>query len=331
MTTLVTGGTGLIGGHIARELARSGEEVRLLVRMHSSRAALQGVPFEEVRGDVRDVESLRAAARGADQVVHAAASVRTDPFADERVRRVNVEGTRNVIAAAEQAGARRLLYVSSIAAVGSGSLDRPADEDAPWDLAGRGAYWQTKRAAEELVLAAAKRGRLEAVVVNPSYAVGPGDVKPSSGGLLLLIASGRLVAYPEGGSGFVDARDVARGAVAALQRGRSGERFILSSENLTWRELFTLCSEAAHVPPPRVPVPRAIAMGAARLGDAAGKLLPKAFALFNRQTVASLYELAYVSSAKARRELGFSPRPVREAVVDAYEWFRETGRLPGGE
>lgn len=331
MTTLVTGGTGLIGGHIVRALARAGEKVRLLVRARSNFSALEGVPFEEARGDVRDLESLRAAARGADRVVHAAASLHTDPFADERVRRVNVDGTRNVIAAAEQAGVRRILYVSSIAAVGSGSLERPADESTPWDLAGRGAYWQTKRAAEELVLEAARRGKLEAVVVNPSYAIGPGDVKPSSGGLLLFIAGGRLVAYPEGGSGFVDARDAAQGAVAALERARSGERFILSSENLTWREFFTICSEAAHVPPPRVPLPRAVALAAARLGDAGGKLFPKAFALFNSQTIASVYELAYVSPAKARRELGFSPRPVHEAVADAYAWFRDTGRLPGGE
>lgn len=331
MTTLVIGGTGLVGGHIVRALAGRGEKVRLLTRPRSNFSALDKVPFEEVRGDVRDLESVRAAARGVERVVHAAANLRTDPFADERIRRINVEGTRNVIAAAEQAGVRRLLYVSSTAAVGLGTLEQPADETSAWSLSGRGAYWQTKRAAEELVREAARRGGMEAVVINPSYAVGPGDVKPSSGRVLFLVSSGRLIAYPEGGMGFVDARDVAQGAVAALDRGRSGERYILSSENLTWREFFALCSEAAHVPPPRVPLPRALALGAARLGDGIGRLMPRAFAYLNRPTIESLYDLAYVSWDKARRELGFSPRPVREAIADAYAWFRETGRLPGGE
>jgi dihydroflavonol-4-reductase len=331
MTTLVTGGTGLIGGHIVRELEKAGEKVRLLVRGRSSFAALEGVAFEVARGDVREPESLQAAMRGVDQVVHAAASVRTDPFDDERVRRVNVEGTRNVLAAAQRARVRRLLHVSSIAAVATGTLDRPADETSAWDLAGRGAYWQTKRESELLVLEAARAGGLEAVVVNPSYAIGPGDVKPSSGGLLLLVATGRFFAYPDGGSGFVDARDVAKGALAALSRGRTGERYILSSENLTWREFLTRCAEAAHEAPPRVPVPRALALGAARFGDALGGFFPRAFPSFNRQAIASLYELNYVSHEKARRELGFAPQPVREAIADAYAWFRETGRLPGGE
>jgi dihydroflavonol-4-reductase len=327
MTTLITGGTGLIGGHLARELHAAGESLRLLVRERSSREALQGVPFEEAKGDVRDLESLRRAMQGVDAVVHAAGSVRLDPFAPEHLRRVNLEGTRHVLTAAREAKVKRLLHLSSTAAVGAGTLDRPADEATSWNLGHKGPYWQTKRAGEQLVLEAVKKGEIDAVIVNPSYVVGPGDVKPSSGAVLLAIASGLVFAYPDGGTGFVDARDVAKGAILALKKGRSGERYILSSENLTFRQFIEMAAVERGLQPPFLPLPRNLALGAARVGDALGPRFPRVFGYLNSQFVGTLFDLSYVSAEKARRELGFAPRPVREAVRDAYRWFEQTGRL----
>jgi dihydroflavonol-4-reductase len=327
MTTLITGATGLLGGHIARALHERGERVRILVRPHSAREGLAGVAVEEVYGDVRDPGSLREAMRGVDRVVHAAGGVRIDPFAADKLYRVNVEGTRHVVAAAREAGVRRLLHLSSVAAVGAGRLDKPADESSEWDLGYKGPYWSTKREGERIVLEAAAKGELDAVVINPAYAIGPGDVKPSSGAVLLLIASGLVVAYPEGGTAFVDARDVARGAVLALEKGRTGERYILSAENLTFRQFVTMAAEEIAVRPPFVPLPREVALGAARVGDALGPRFPKAFGYLNTPVVETLFELSYVSYDKARRELGYAPGPVRKAIRDAYRWFRETGRL----
>lgn len=330
MTTLITGATGLVGGHVARALVETGERVRILVRERSSREGLAGLSLEEVRGDVRDLESLRKACAGVDRVVHAAGVTRLDPFAPERLRRVNVEGTRNVVTAAREAGVRRLLHVSSTSAVGAGSLDRPADETTAWNLGHKGPYWQTKRAAEELVIEAARAGQIDAVVINPSYVLGPGDVKPSSGAVLIAAASGLALAYPDGGTGFVDARDVGLGARLALEKGRSGERYILSGENLTFRQLLELVARERGLRAPLVPLPRELAMGVAKVGDALGPRFPRAFGYLNTPFIATLFELSYVSGEKARRELGFSPRPVREAVRDALRWFEEAGRLGAG-
>ena len=166
MTTLITGATGLVGGHIARALHRRGERLWILVRPRSSREGLVGVDAEEVLGDVRDPASLRRAMEGVERVVHAAALTRLDPFAAERMRSINVEGTRNVLEAARAAGVKRLLHVSSIAAVGSGTLDRPADETTAWNFEHKGPYWATKHEAEQLVLDAARRGDLDAVIIH---------------------------------------------------------------------------------------------------------------------------------------------------------------------
>jgi dihydroflavonol-4-reductase len=327
MTTLITGATGLVGGHIARALSARGEKLRLLMRPKSSREGLEGVRFEEVHGDVRDLESLRRATDGADKVIHAAGSTRVDPFAAEYQKRVNVEGTRNVLTACAENAVKRLLHVSSVAAVGAGTLERPADESMSWNLAHKGPYWTTKRAAEQLVQDAVRRGDVDAVIINPAYVLGSYDVKPSSGGMLLQIASGLMLVYPSGGNAFVDARDVAQGALLALDKGARGERYVLSGENLTYRELFTLAARELGVRPPMVPLPRWLALGAARAGDLVGPRFPKAFAYFNSSALSTLFELNYGSWQKARRELGYSPRPVAEAVRDAVAWFRSTGRL----
>lgn len=327
MTTLVTGATGFVGGAIARALCAAGHQVRILVRERSSLEGLAGFSLEKVRGDVRSLDSLRDAMKGCRQVVHAAASVRLDPFAASYMEKVNVVGTKNVLAAAKACFVERLLHVSSIATVGWGTLDRPATETSEWALAGKGPYFTTKRAAEDLVLEASRRGDLEAVVINPSFVVGPVDPKPSSGFILLAVASGMVVGYPEGGTNFVDVRDVAEGARLGLEKGRAGERYILSGENLTYRQFLTMAAEELSVRPPSVLIPRKLAFSAARLGDALGPRFPKAFGFVNSHVVGTMFDVAYVSCEKARAELGYRPRPVREAVRDACKWFRETGRI----
>ncbi|WPB80546.1 NAD-dependent epimerase/dehydratase family protein [Archangium violaceum] len=327
MKTLLTGATGLIGANLAHLLCEHGEPPRLLVRERSDRRGLRGLRYDEVLGDVLDADSLRGALKGVNQVYHVAGIVRFDPFTREDVSHTNVQGTKNVLGVALAAGVRRVVVVSSVAAVGHGTLAEPATEDSAYNYAGDNPYHESKREAERLALEASGRG-LEVLAGNPSFVLGPYDVRPSTGELLLLAAKGLGVAYPSGGINVVNAQDVARGLKLIMEKGRPGERYILGGENLTYRELLTLCAEEAGVPPPRIPLPDGVVQAVGRLGDVVGRLSPDLFKYVNTAFLQALPLPAYQSSAKAMRELGYQPRPVRLGIREALRWFQEEGMLP---
>jgi dihydroflavonol-4-reductase len=326
MTVLLTGATGLVGANLAHLLCSQGEKPRLLVRERSDRRGLAGLAYEEARGDILDAASLREALRGVKQVYHAAGTVRFDPFSRQDLSRINTQGTRNVLEAARAAGVRRLVLVSSVAAVGHGTLDAPADEHTPFNYAGDNPYHQSKREAEALALAASGPD-LEVLCGNPGYVVGPYDVRPSSGELLLYVARGLTPAYPSGGINVVNAGDVAAGLQLIMQKGQPGQRYILGGENLTYREFLTLIAEEAGVRPPFVPMPGLLLQGAGKLGDVVGRLSPDLFRFVNTAFLQALTLPAYQSSARAMRELGYRPRPVRLGIREALRWFQEEGML----
>jgi dihydroflavonol-4-reductase len=282
----VTGASGFVGSHVARELREHGAEVRD-----------QFVELGEQDGLARVVD-------GCDAVFHVAALYSFDAPATE-LERVNVEGTRNVIAACRAQGVRRLLHTSSAATCGP-VPGRPATEDdSPTTEELSVPYKRTKLAAEQLVLAAARDG-LDAVVVNPTTPVGEGDRRPTPTGRMIRgVASGRYRAYLDLGLNVVDVRDVAHGHVLALEHGRSGERYLLGGANLTLEELFTAVAELAGRARPRVRVPYAAVRIAALVGA------------FNRHEAALARLPAYFSSAKAERELGYRPGPVWPALARA--------------
>ncbi|MHB1844485.1 MAG: NAD-dependent epimerase/dehydratase family protein [Deltaproteobacteria bacterium] len=311
---LVTGGTGYLGGPLVRALCGRGERVRVLLRTHSPRTGLAGLEVEEALGDLTDAASVARALQGVREVFHLAAAVRLDPFAEEKLRRVNVEGTRTVARAAREAGVRRLIHVSSSAAVGQGTLERPSGEEHPFDAGELGPYFRTKRAAEEVVREAVALG-LDAVIVNPSNIVGPGGVPGALEPLLALVKRG-LPFYPPGSAAFVSVGDVVQGCLLARERGRAGERYILSSENVSQRAFLALAAELARARPPRFRLPRGPALGLAKLGDLLGPRFPRAFAMFNSTTVGLLFRDFCVSSEKAQRELGWRPQPIRAALAD---------------
>lgn len=327
MTTLLTGATGLVGANLAHLLCSQGERPRLLVRERSDRRGLRGLSYEEVIGDVLDGDSLKAAMKGVTHVYHVAGTVRFDPFSRKDVSRTNTQGTRNVLDAARAAGVKRVLVVSSIGAVGHGTLERPATEEDLLHLQGDTPYHHSRREAEQLALATSNGG-LEVVTGHPSFAVGPYDVQPSTGELLLLVARGMAVAYPSGGCNVVSAMDAAEGLHLAMEKGRPGERYILGGENLTYRELLTQIAEEAGVRPPRVHLPDAAVRALGRLGDVVGRLSPDLFEHVNTAFLQALPQPAYQSSSKAMRELGYQPRPVRQGIREALRWFREEGMLP---
>lgn len=324
--TLVTGATGHVGINLVRRLAARGERVRITVRPRSRREGLEGLALEEASAELGDPASLRAAAEGCARVYHLAAAVRLDPFAPAKVVRVNVEGTRNVLQAARDAGVHRFVHCSSVAAIGAGDAARPADETTPWELADHGPYFTSKRDAEIEVLRAAKEG-FDAVVVNPGMIFGAWDVRPSAGALLLALARFMPPVAPPGATGFVGVTDVVDGLVRAMERGRPGERYVLVGDNLRWQDFLALVASVLGVRPPLLVAPGGVMRAAGLFGDFAGQSFPRAFGLVNTPMALGMTETCVYSSRKAKEELGWDPRPLREHLEEAYRWFRQHGRL----
>lgn len=324
MTTLVTGGTGLLGNNIIRRRLARGEAVRALVRPSSDRRPLNDLDVEIAIGDVRDAAAVAKAARGAESVVHSAAIVHIGRRRLARLRATNVEGTRNVARAARQQGAR-LLLISSIDALGSGTAETPADEETPGPVVTFSPYAVTKREAEEVVLDLVSRG-LDAVIVNPGFMLGPWDWTPSSGRLLLHVARGRALFVPRGSNSFCDVRDVADGALAALDRGRRGKRYILTGDTLSYLEACRIFAEIANAAKPRGEVGPLVLGLVGAVGDLLARLSGREGDV-NSAAIAMGQLDRHYSTERARRELGYSTRDVRESARDAYDWFRSHGYL----
>lgn len=286
MKVHVTGASGFVGSHVAAALRAHGADVR------------------DERVELLDRPALERAFAGCDAVVHVAALYSFDARAEE-LERVNVAGTENVLAACTAAGVRRLVHTSTAGTCGPVPGRAATEEDGPPEQELAVPYKRTKLAAEERVLAAARDG-LDAVVVNPTAPVGEGDSKPTPTGRMIAgVASGRIPAYVASGLNVVDVRDVARGHVLALERGRAGERYLLGGVNLTLAELFAAIARIAGRARPRVRVPYPVTVGAAQLG------------LANRDEVRLARMPMFFSSAKAERELGYRPGPVEPALARA--------------
>lgn len=326
MAILLTGGNGLLGANLVRELNRRGDKPRLLLRERSNRRGLTGASFTEARGDILDPSSLDEAMRGVDRVFHLAGAVWIDPFSRETVHRLNVDGAMNVARAARKAGVKRFVHVSSIAAVGHGPLSAPATEETAFNFTGDLPYHQSKREGEARVLDLFAPG-FDVVVANPTFVVGAYDARPSSGELLLAVARGWVAAFPSGGNNFVNATDIATGLVLLMERGRARDRYILGGEDLTYRRFLTQCAEEAGARPPMIPIPDALLTRAGEIGDHLGRLAPRLFRNLNSALLSPLQLPAYASSQKAQRELGYSPKAVRAGIREAYRWFQEEGYL----
>ncbi|HET7011187.1 MAG TPA: NAD-dependent epimerase/dehydratase family protein [Anaerolineales bacterium] len=328
MRVLVTGATGFLGSNITRGLVAAGHRVRVLARPQSPLDLLTALPIEIVRGDVRAPASLAPAVDGMEAVIHCAAQMRGGRNLAERIRS-HLDGTRKMLAAARDARLARFVHVSSVAALGIPDAPPAAsdagaialDETHTWNApAEMWPYGFAKHQAEEEVRSAAASG-LEAVIVNPSIVFGAGDRNRVSNALLLHAARGRLPPILPGGVGVVHVEDVVDGTLAALEKGRSGERYILNSENLTVERLLQMAAEVAGVEPPRV---RLSLRTARRLAWMANVLAFR----FRIGTRPVLLDLAgryfYYDSRKARRELGVSlARPARLGAQQALAWYAD--------
>jgi dihydroflavonol-4-reductase len=328
--TLVTGATGFIGSAVARKLSLEGTRVRALVRPGSPRFHLDGLDLEFVGGDLRDVQSVRAAMAGIRHVFHVAADYRLWARDRSEIFAVNVDGTRHVMQEALRAGVERVVYTSSVATLGLRPDSGPADESVPLSVEdGIGAYKRSKIAAERLVETMVGRDRLPAVIVNPSTPIGSRDVKPTpTGRIIVEAARGRIPGFLDTGLNFVHVDDVAEGHLAALRRGVIGERYILGGENVVLADMLVEVARLAGRRPPRFRIPRAVVIPVAHLAEAKAWLTGREpFMTLDGVRLAEHY--MFFTAAKAERDLGFRARPYREALADAIDWFRTAGYLDG--
>ena len=328
--TLITGATGLVGSAVARKLLEAGFAVRALVRTGSPRFQLEGLDLEYAAGDIRDAASVRSAMAGVRYVFHVAADYRLWARDPRQIYAANVEGTRNVMAEAQRAGAERVVYTSSVATLALRDDGSPADESVGLAVEeGIGDYKRSKIAAERLVEAMVAKEGLPAVIVNPSTPIGPRDVKPTpTGRIIVEAASGRMFGYLDTGLNLVHVDDVAEGHLAALKRGAIGERYILGGENVLLTDMLAEIAQLVGRRPPRWRVPNAVAISFAYAAQATARVTGREpFTTLDGIRMAQ--HRMYFTAAKAERDLGFRPRPFRIALEDAVCWFDAAGYLNG--
>jgi dihydroflavonol-4-reductase len=326
MLAFVTGATGFVGSHVARALAERGSDLRLLVRANSNTKNIADMKADLVTGDLLDPSSLEKAVAGCDTVFHVAADYRLWVRDPEQMYRANVDGTRAILDAARKNNVRRVVYTSSVATMGFTSDGRSADENSPVSLDNMiGPYKRSKFMAEQVAIDAARAG-LDVVIVNPTTPIGERDIKPTPTGRIVVdFLKKKFPAYVDTGLNLVDVTECARGHIAAIEKGRSGERYILGGENLTLKQILDKLAAITGLPSPKVRVPYALALATGVVDEIfTGRLRGRE----PRATIDAVRmgrKKMFVSSAKAERELGWKVAPVDDALRRAAEWFRENG------
>lgn len=329
MRIFLTGATGFVGSHVAHALGRGGAELRLLTRKTSRTQHLEGLKAELVTGDLLQPERLRSAISGCDALVHVAADYRLWVPDPKNMYAANVEGTKALLRLARETGVKRVVYTSSVATMGFLSDGTIVDEDTPVSIENMiGHYKRSKFLAEEEAIAAARLGQ-QVVVLNPTTPIGANDAKPTPTGRIVVdFLNRKFPAYVDTGLNLVDVQSVAAMHAAALDRGTSGERYILGGENLTLKQILDRMAAMTGLPSPTMRVPHAVAMTFAFFDEwITGRILghePRATV----EAVRMGKKKMFASSAKAERDLGFRVAPVDSALKAAIDWFRAHGYAP---
>ncbi len=326
MKVLVTGATGFVGAAVARAVAATGAELRVLVRRDSDLRNLEGLKVEQAYGDLRDRDCLRRALSGCAQLYHVAAHYALWARDPSVFYEVNVTGTRTLLETAGELGVERIVYTSTIGAIGLPASGGPGTEDTPVSLAQMaGDYKRSKYLAEEEVHKLARAG-LPVIIVNPSAPVGERDVKPTPTGQIIVdFMKGRMWAYIETGMNLVDVEDVAVGHLRAMERGRVGERYILGNRNLSLREIFEMLSRLTGVRAPRIKLPWQAVLPLAYANRWIAEHLTHRPPRIPLEGVRMAKYRMYYDCSKARRELGLPQTPVETALEKAVRWFRDHG------
>jgi len=326
MPVLVTGGTGFVGSRVVRKLLSRGDEVRCLVRKRSPLRNLDGLRVDLAEGDLQDADSLRDAVRGCGTVYHVAADYRLWSRDPGELYRSNVDGTRNLLEAAEHEGCERVVYCSSVGALGIPKDGTPGTEETAVNLEDMvGHYKRSKFLAEQEALKAAARG-VPVVIVNPSTPVGPNDIKPTeTGRIITRFLNDEMPAFLDTGLNLVDVDDVAEGHLLAAEKGRPGEKYILGNRNMTLQEILETLSALTGKPAPRGKIPYDLVLGIARINEFfMGTLLGREPGI-PVEGVRMAKKRMFFDAGKAVRELGLPQTPVEEALERAVRWFYDNG------
>jgi dihydroflavonol-4-reductase len=330
MLAFITGATGFVGSHVARAMAAQGADLRLLVRSSSDLRNIEELRAEKAVGDLRDPASLKKAVAGCDVVFHVAADYRLWVRDPDEMYRSNVDGTRAILEAARDAKVRRVIYTSSVATIGFQSNGHLANEDSPVSVANMiGPYKRSKFMAEELAIEAGKSG-MDVVVVNPTTPVGERDIKPTPTGRIVVdFLKKKFPAYVDTGLNLVDITECARGHVAALEKGKSGERYILGGENLTLKQILDKLAAITGLPSPTIKVPYVVALATGVVDQVVTGYIRNRAPRATIDAVRMGRKKMFVASSKAERDLGWKIVPVDDALRRAVEWFRANGYAQG--
>jgi dihydroflavonol-4-reductase len=327
MRALVTGATGFVGSAVARALVAAGWQVRALVRAGSDHRNLQQLPVDMVAGDLADDASLDRALADCQALFHLAADYRLGALEPQQLYRTNVDGTRSILDAARRATVSRVVYTSSVATIGLPADGSPGTEETPVALADMiGHYKRSKYLAEQLACSAPQTGT-SVVIVNPSTPIGPGDVKPTPTGRIVLDAAcGRMPAYLDTGLNIVHVDDVAAGHLLAFHRGRAGERYILGGQDMMLRDILAAIALLVGRKAPRIRLPHAAVLPLAYAAEAFARITGRTTRI-TLEGVRMARKRMFFSSDKAVRELAYRWRAPSQAFADAVQWFREQGYL----
>jgi dihydroflavonol-4-reductase len=326
MLAFLTGATGFVGSHVARALVAQGADLRLLVRSGSDLRNIQELQAERVVGDLRDAASLKKAVAGCEVVFHVAADYRLWVRDPEQMYRSNVDGTKAILEAARENKVRRVVYTSSVATMGFQSNGHLANEDSPVSLANMiGPYKRSKFMAEEIAIQAGKSG-MDVVVVNPTTPVGERDLKPTPTGRIVVdFLKKKFPAYVDTGLNLVDVAECARGHIAALEKGKTGQRYILGGENLTLKQILDKLAAITGLPSPKIRVPYAVALATGVVDQVFTGYIRRREPRATIDAVRMGRKKMFVSSGKAERDLGWRTLPVDGGLRRAVEWFQANG------
>jgi dihydroflavonol-4-reductase len=330
MTTLVTGATGFVGSHVARQLVSAGHPVRILARKNSNLQPLDGLSVERFEGDLRDAVSLERAMRGVRRVFHVAADYRLSARNPGELYESNVDGTRLLLEAARDAGVERIVYTSTVATMAVPAHDGalPNEETRAVLQQMIGHYKRSKFLAELEAIKAASAG-VPVVIVNPTAPVGPGDWKPTPTGRIIVdFLNGKMPAYVDTGLNVVPVEDVAAGHLLAAEKGRIGERYILGARNMTLKQILDALAEITGRPAPRVKMPHAVALAAGYADQWISRLTGREPQIPVEGVKMSRHRM-FVESDKAERELGYKPSSVEAALERAVRWYEKHGYVRG--
>jgi len=320
---VVTGANGFLGSWLTKRLTLDGYDVHIITRKNSDLSELKGLKVQNHIGDVTDLDSLNLAFEGAEIIFHLAGVVAYKKEHRQLMDKVNVVGTQNVINAAQKQKVKKLLHLSSVVAVGAGlTADQILNEDSEFNISHLNlGYFETKRQAEAIVSEAFNRGLIEPYIVNPSTIYGPADAKKGSRSIQVKVAKGKFPFYTSGGVNVVAVEDVIDGIMLALNKGRAGQRYILSGENWTIKKLFQEIADAAEVKAPNLLLPDFALHAIGSLGD----LIPSIGISKENAWTSTLFH--WFDNSKAKNELGFSPRPAKHAIQNSVSWMKSQGLI----